>query len=183
MFLLDGNPLALDVPFVTADGTEYSADWLRSSTPEERDAIGIIEASDSPAWWDQRFYWGYDENGNLIPKDHGQLVKLWSEQTRQTANTLLSPNDWMIVREADNGVPVDPAWRTWRENVRLAAGSKVFEIEATTTTDELAAYITGPDYPVWPPDPTQPQPTPPEPVVDDAPVEVEDPETEVTPAE
>ena len=75
----------------------------------------------------------------------------WTAQTRYTANTLLSPTDWIIIREADNGVAADPAIKTWRETVRLAAGSKVYEIEQTTTTDELAAYITGADYPVWPP--------------------------------
>lgn len=128
----------------------------------------------SDQWYDQRFYWGYDDQGNLIPKDHGELVILWTATTRQTAYTLLLPNDWYVVREADNGVAVPAEWRTWRETVRLAAGSKVFEIAQTTTTDQLAAYITGPDYPVWPPSPDQPQP------VADAPV---DPGTDPTPVE
>jgi len=158
MFLLDGKPLAPDAAFTTPDGTRYPANWLRLSTLEEKEAIGITEVPDPPTW-DQRFYWGYDQDGNLIPKDHTQLVEQWSQQTRQIANTLLLPSDWMIVREVDNGVQTDPAWRTWRENVRLASGSKVFEIKATTTTDELAAYITGPDYSAWPPDPSHPVPT------------------------
>lgn len=178
MFILDGRPLSPDAPF-THDGIQYPANWLRLSTLEEKEAIGIQEVPDPPSY-DQRFYWGYDSEGNLIPKDHAQLVEQWSNQTRQTANSLLLPSDWMIVREADNGVPADPTWKTWRETVRLAAGSKIFEINATTTTDELAAYITGPDYPVWPPDPSQPQPTPPDPVVNDAPV---DPGTDTTPVE
>ena len=155
MFLLDGKPLALDVAFSTSDGTQYPANWLRLSTLKEKEAIGIIEVPDPPIW-DQRFYWGYDESGNLIPKDHAQLVEQWIQQTRLTANSLLFPSDWMIIREIDNGVLADPAWKTWRESVRLAAGSKVFEINATKTTEELAAYITGPDYPVWPRDPSQP---------------------------
>lgn len=178
MFILDGRPLSPDAPF-THNGIQYPANWLRLSTLEEKEAIGIQEVPDPPSY-DQRFYWGYDSEGNLIPKDHTQLVEQWGNQTRQTANSLLSPSDWMIVREVDNGIPVDPDWKTWRETVRLAAGSKVFEINATTTTDELAAYITGPDYPVWPPDPSQPQPTPPDPVVNDAPV---DPGTDTTPVE
>jgi hypothetical protein len=36
----------------------------------------------------------------------------------------------------------------------------VAAIEATTTTEELAAYITGADYPAWPADPSQPIPAP-----------------------
>jgi hypothetical protein len=157
MFILDGKTLSPDVPF-SHDGVNYPANWLRLSSLEEKEAIGIQEVPDPPTW-DQRFYWGYDQDGNLIPKDHGQLVEQWTQQTRQTANTLLFPSDWMVVREVDNGIQVDPAWRTWRESIRLAAGSKVYEIEQTTTTDQLAAYITGPDYSAWPADPSQPQPT------------------------
>ena len=143
MFILDGNPLSPDVPF-THDGIQYPANWLRLATPEEREAIGITEEPD-PAPYDQRFYWGPG-----LPKDHTQLVEQWTQQTRQTANTLLAPTDWIIIREADNGKPADPAIKTWREEIRLAAGSKNYEIEQTTTTEELATYITGPDYPAWP---------------------------------
>lgn len=149
MFLLDGKPLSPDVAF-THDGVQYPANWLRLASLEEREAIGITEVPDPPSW-DQRWAWGYDADGHLIWKDHAQLVKQWVSQTRATANSLLTPTDWVIIREADNGVPADPALKTWREEIRLSAGSKVYEIEQTTTTEELAAYITGPDYPVWPP--------------------------------
>jgi hypothetical protein len=148
MFILDGKPLSPDVAF-THDGIQYPANWLRLATPEERTAIGITEEPD-PQPYDQRFYWGYDSDGNLIPKDHAQLVEQWSQQTRTTAGTLLQPTDWMIIRQADNGVEADPAIKTWREDIRLATGDKITAIEATTTTDELAAYITGADYPAWP---------------------------------
>ena len=148
MFILDGKPLSPDVAF-THDGIQYPANFLRLATPEERAAIGITEEPD-PQPYDQRFYWGYDADGNLIPKDHVQLVEQWSQQTRTTAGTLLQPTDWMIIRQADNGVEADPAVKTWREDIRLATGEKITAIEATTATDELAAYITGADYPVWP---------------------------------
>lgn len=148
MFLLDGKPLSPDVAF-TANGIQYPANWLRLSSPEERAAIGITEVPD-PAPYDQRFYWGYDQDGHLIPKDHTQLVEQWTQQTRTTANSLLAPTDWVIIREADNGKPADPAIKTWREDIRIATGVKNTAIAETTTTDELAAYITGPDYPVWP---------------------------------
>ena len=154
MFVLDGRPLSPDSPF-THDGIQYPANWLRLSTLEEKEAIGIEEMPDPPTW-DQRFYWGYDSEGVLIPKDHGQLVDEWVKQTRYTANTLLTPTDWMIIREVDNGVTIDPAWRTWRENIRLAANSKNTAITQTTTTSELAAYITGVEYPVWPLNPDTP---------------------------
>ena len=157
MFLLNGQPLAVDTPFKTEDGTQYPANWLRLSTLEEKEAIGITEVPDPPQY-DQRFYWGYDADGKLIPKDHGQLVEQWVAQTRTTAGTLLQPTDWIIIREADNGKAADPVLKTWREDIRLAAGTKNTAINATADTDELAAYITGADYPVWPADPYAPQP-------------------------
>ena len=159
VFVLDGKPLALDRPF-TANGTLYPANWLRLSSPDQRAAIGITEEPDPPVW-DQRFYWGYDAEGQLIPKDHGQLVTQWVDQTKTTANTLLQPTDWMIVREADNGTVIDPEVKARRQEIREFAGIKITAIEATTTTEELAAYITGPEYPIWeavepPIDPSEP---------------------------
>ena len=145
MFILDGKPLSPDNAF-THDGIQYPANWLRLATPEEREAIGITEVPDPP-YYDQRFYWGPD-----LPKDHDQLVEQWTTQTRTTAGTLLTPTDWMVIRETDNGTVMDPGSKTLRENIRLATGTKVAAITATTTTDELAAYITGSEYPVWPPE-------------------------------
>jgi hypothetical protein len=135
-------------------GVQYPANWLRLASPEERAAIGITEVPD-PAPYDQRFYWGPD-----LPKDHTQLVEQWTQQTRYTANTLLQPTDWIIIREADNGKEADPLIKVWREDIRLATGTKITAIGATATTDELAAYITGPDYPAWPADPYAPAPAP-----------------------
>lgn len=143
-FLLNGQPLAVDTPFTDANGTRYPANWLRLSTLEEKEAIGIIEAPD-PEPYDQRFYWGPG-----LPKDHAQLVEQWVAQTRTTAGTLLQPTDWMVIREADNGTAIDPAIKTWREAIRAAAGTKNKAIAATADTDALAAYITGADYPAWP---------------------------------
>jgi hypothetical protein len=151
MFILDGKPLSPDVAF-THDGIQYPANWLRLATPEERAAIGITEVPD-PVPYDQRFQWGWTTGGQPIWKDHTQLVEQWTQQTRTTANTLLAPTDWIIIREADNGKAADPVLRTWREEIRLAAGSKIYEIEQTADTASLAAYITGADYPAWPSDP------------------------------
>jgi hypothetical protein len=57
MFILDGKPLSPDVAF-THEGIQYPANFLRLSTLEEKEAIGITEVPDPPTW-DQRFYWGY----------------------------------------------------------------------------------------------------------------------------
>ena len=148
MFILDGKPLSPDVAF-TYKGIQYPNNWLRLATPEERAAIGITEVPD-PQPYDQRFYWGYDADGNLIPKDHTQLVEQWTATTRTTANTLLQPTDWVIIREADNGQAADPLLKTWRQDIRLTSGTKITTIAATADTAELAAYITSQEYGEWP---------------------------------
>lgn len=146
--LPDGRLISPDIPFVL-NSIQYPANFLRLSTEKEKESLGIVWVDPGPTW-DQRFYWGYDHDGNLIPKDHVQLVELWTNQTRTTANTLLSPTDWMIIREADNGTLCPAELKTWREDVRLAAKDKVESIEATTTTDELAVYVTSAEYATWP---------------------------------
>ena len=153
MFILDGKPLSPDVAFTDlATGVQYPANWLRLAFPEERAAIGITEEPD-PAPYDQRFYWGPD-----LPKDHTQLVEQWVSQTRTTANTLLVPTDWMVIRESDNGVLVPDEVKARRQEIRDFSGTKVAAIEATTTTDELAAYITSSDYSAWDAAPAEPEP-------------------------
>jgi len=154
--LPDGRTLPMDTPWEYKD-INYPANFLRLSSQLDRDRIGIVWEPD-PEPYDQRFYWGYDADGELIPKDHAQLVDQWVAQTRTTANTLLAPTDWIIIREADNGKPADPLLKTWREDIRLATGAKVTAIRDTADTPALAAYITGADYPVWPSDPYSPAP-------------------------
>jgi hypothetical protein len=160
MFILDGKPLSPDVAFTTG-GIKYPVNFLRLSTLEEKEAIGITEVPDPPTW-DQRFYWGYTEDGELIPKDHTQLVEQWVSQTRITAGTLIQPTDWMVIREQDNGTVVPESVKALREDIRLATGQKNAAIEATADTAELAAYITGTEYPAWPSD--SPAPVEPAPV-------------------
>ena len=148
MFLLNGNPLSPDVAFTTAnadgDLTQFPANWLRNASVEEREAIGISEAPSEP-YYDQRFYWSPQ-----LPKDHAQLVEQWTGQTRTTAGTLLAPTDWMIIRELDNGTEMPADTKTLREEIRLACNEKVACITETEDTPALAAYVTSPDYSVWP---------------------------------
>ena len=62
MFILNGNPLPVDTPF-EIDGTQYPSNWLRLTSIEEKNAVGITEVPD-PESYDDRFYWGVDN-----PKD------------------------------------------------------------------------------------------------------------------
>ena len=54
-----------------------------------------------------------------------------------------------MIRQLDNGTEMPADVKASRQDIRTACNGKVAAIEATTTTDELAAYITGTEYPVW----------------------------------
>lgn len=142
--LPDGTQLSDSMPF-RWQGVQYPDNWIRLSTEEDRERIGLEGPLPEPEPYDQVFYWGPDQ-----PKDHGQLVEEYSGHVRRNASALLSDTDWMVIRKADTGVPLDPAVAAWRQAVRVAAGEKVSAVEATTSTEGLAAYIRGEEYPVWP---------------------------------
>ena len=59
MLILDGKPLSYDRAF-THNGIQYPANWLRLTSLEEKEAIGIQEVPDPPIY-DQRFYWSAND--------------------------------------------------------------------------------------------------------------------------
>jgi hypothetical protein len=60
MYKLNGRTLNPDEGF-QHEGTSYPQNWLRLTSLEEKQAIGITEEPDVVApWYDQRFYWGVD---------------------------------------------------------------------------------------------------------------------------
>jgi hypothetical protein len=136
MFILEGKPLSLDIAFTTPDGTQYPANWLRLASPEQREAIGITEQSDPPVW-DQRYFWGYDADGNLIPKQLEDLKTLHIQQTKETANTLLAPTDWYIVRKFERNIDVPVGIVSYRAAVIEVSEERETLIESVTTVEEL----------------------------------------------
>ncbi len=115
MFLLNGNPLPLDTPF-TVDGTSYPANWLRLTSIEEKNAIGITEVEDQTTQYDDRFYWGVDNPKQLeditVTPEQGEpyvqrgLKTNWIAQVKDTAGKLLAQTDWMVIRKAERDVAI-----------------------------------------------------------------------------
>ena len=152
-FLLDGNPLAVDVPFTYGD-IHYPANWLRLSTADEKTALGITEVADSPTF-DSRFYWGdgtaktltdtneVDENGDPLLDDNGDQVvtlgvkSVLKAQEKVTAGTLLARYDWYVVRKAEKSTAIPTAITTYRDGVRTACDTREKEIDACADTAAL----------------------------------------------
>lgn len=156
MLQLNGKTLQYDKAFVH-DGMQYPANWLRLTSLEEKQAIGIVEVSDAPvASWDQRFYLGVDSPKQLndkpaVDKDGKELgytqtglKTLWKAKQDETAAALLTPSDWRVVKAAEvTDYAVASKWLTYRAAVRTACNTRQAEIDACKTVDALKELLFG----------------------------------------
>lgn len=142
MFLLNNNPLPLDTPF-TVNGVQYPANWLRLTSVEEKAAIGITEVAD-PVRADDRFYW----NGDVtIPRPIETLKAQFSAQVKDTANKMLAPTDWMIIRKAERNVDVPENVATYREAIVTACASNETAINDAADVEALQAVVSALSWP------------------------------------
>ena len=143
MFLLNGHPLSPDTPF-EINGTQYPSNWLRLTSIEEKNAIGITEVAD-PVGWDDRFYWGVDN-----PKDLTQLKATWTNWANDTVWNLLQKTDYMDFRHlSDTGYTAPTAWVTWRASIREQLKTVKSNIASATDVPTLQTAIAV----TWTPDP------------------------------
>ena len=170
-YQLGDRTLTLDVPWEYND-VQYPANWLRLSTSDERAALGISWVDDSPTW-NQKDYWGYDSDGNLMPKTYTDLKANWIATTKDTAYNLLLPSDylWPKLQEENSSFSAaktayaESAWSTWRATIRTECAAMVTKIEDTASVGDtsphadfgrvqaLQEYIEGDSYNVWTADP------------------------------
>ena len=136
MLKLNNKPLSYDRAFTHAD-IQYPANWLRLSTLEERNALGITEVADAPSY-DQRFYWGVDN-----PRDLAELKTQWKATQSEIADSLLKPSDWRVVRAAELGQAVASVWLTYRGAVRSACNTRQTEINAAADVPALKELFFG----------------------------------------
>lgn len=155
MLVLNGKPLAYDIPFIH-NGVRYPANWLRLTSWEEKAAIGITEEPD-PAPVDTRFYWDHD-----IPKqleDIGPdpvtgitttgLKTQWKQQQDQTAHTLLTSTDWYVTRKSEEGTEIPAEITSYRREVRNICEGRKVAIGLATDVPSLVGIVTfaGLDWP------------------------------------
>ena len=152
-FLLNGKPLAVDVPFTVGD-INYPANWLRLSSAQEKKDLGITEVADAPTY-DSRFYWGdgtakalddvdaKDEKGNLLKDENGNQVvtlgvkSVLKAQEKVTAGSLLARYDWYVIRKAETSKAIPTAIKTYRTAVRTACLTRETEIDNCADTAAL----------------------------------------------
>lgn len=139
MFLLNGQPLQIDTPFtvgVEEELIQYPANWIRLSTKEDLEAIGITEVPDESVQYDDRFYWSV---GN--PKDLEQLKKQHIAQAKDTAGKMLAETDWMIIRKIERSVEVPADVSAERTAIVKAVNDAEAAMQAADTVEKLIPAV------------------------------------------
>ena len=156
MLQLDGKTLQYDRAF-THNGISYPANWLRLTTLEEKQAIGIVEVADPVVGvWDQRFYWGVDNpkqlndqpavdrDGNELGYTQTGLKTLWKQTQNEIAASLLAPSDWRVVKASEvTDYTVETEWLTYRAAVRTACNTRQTEIDNCADVPALKNLLFG----------------------------------------
>jgi hypothetical protein len=163
MFTVSGKTIQYDRAWTHPDtGVHYPANWLRLTTMAEKQAVGLVEVTNTTASYDQRFYWGVDnpkqlndeavldESGNDTGEVQTGLKTLWKNTQNEIAAALLAPSDWRVVKvmevnssfaNAKSALP--STWQTYRAAVRTACNTRQTEIDACTTVDALKELLLG----------------------------------------
>ena len=138
MLLLDGKRLTLGKAF-SSNGVSYPANWLAFTSREQHEEIGITYQDDpSPARaWDQKWAWGYLDDGSLNWKDFSSKKTQLLLQNNSIASSLLSPSDYTVTRKYEKGTAIPADTSSFRDEVRRINDARQAAIEATSSTEEL----------------------------------------------
>ena len=160
-YQIGDRKLPLDIAWTDADGIQRPANWLRLSTARDRELLGITYVPESSPVWDQKFYWGYDSEGNLISKelddvtdDDGNtttgLKTEWKAKQNDIAASLLKDSDKRVIKALDEATTfaefkaAKPAnYTTYRAAVRTACNTRQSEIDACSDVAALKELMTG----------------------------------------
>jgi len=166
----NGATIRVGKEFTGTDGTQYSKVWMRCSA-DEKASIGITweDPPASEAAFDNRFYWGRNSDGSLIPRsltdvnevdedgkaikdiDGNQLVTLGLKSVaiavaKTQAAGLLAPYDWQVIKATEvESYSVPSTVTNYRAAVRTASNSIG---TAITNASDLAAFMALYDTPV-----------------------------------
>jgi 1,2-phenylacetyl-CoA epoxidase PaaB subunit len=145
----------------TIEDIQYSNNWVNLSTPEEKQAIGMVDVVYG-ARPDDKYYWVTESapviannvveiNYTSTAKDLADLKKTAISQVNAQAYSLLAPTDYMSIKALETGNAMPDAWKIWRESIRTSALNAKNAINTSTDIDSLisASTITwahDPDY-------------------------------------
>jgi len=152
MYVYKDQRLVLDLPF-TIDGENYPPNFLRTATPEQLAALGIVEVIEQPRP-DDRFYWvteNLDGTFTTVDKDLAPTKTYFLSLIDQTAYAILAPTDYMDFRHlADAGYTAPADWVAFRAAVRAYIVTIKAAINAANDIASLVEVISATNWPLSP---------------------------------
>jgi hypothetical protein len=161
-FKLNGKTLPIDRGF-THNDINYPRNWLRLSTQEDKDALGITWEAD-PVRHDDRYYWNgeldnpkaledvdaVDEDGNPVwVQEYDAVTESMVDtterlvthglkhtminQVKHTAGAMLAQTDWYVVRKAEREVAIPED--VVAERAHVVAESERLEVAIAACAD------------------------------------------------
>jgi len=171
-YKLDGKTLIMDRSFIHNE-IQYPRNWLQLSTQEEKDAIGVTWEADPVRADDRYYWNGeidnpkaledveaVDENGNPLyvqvynPETEAmedtdeRLVTKGLKSTKiaevkHTANTLLAPTDWYVIRLMESEVVMPSKVVDFRAEVKAECDRLETAIAECTDVEGLIDVMQG----------------------------------------
>ena len=171
-FKLNGKTLPIDRGF-THNDIQYPRNWLRQATQEDKDALGITWEADPVRHDDRYYWNGEIDNPKAMEdvdakdKDGNQIyVQVWNPETEEmenteerlvtkglkttkiaevkhTANTLLAPTDWYVIRKMESDVAMPAKVVDFREEVKVECDRLETAIAACTGVEGLIDVMQG----------------------------------------
>ena len=145
------------------DGSSHPANWLATTTNEQKAAAGVTW-EDDPAPYDSKFWIDaktpkslddvkqVDDDGKAILDRNGKqeiapgLKSVWKARTKQEANHLLQGTDWKAVKASEvSDYSMDKETADYRAAVRKASNDIEAKIDAAANH---TAFLTLFDVPL-----------------------------------
>ena len=160
MFKHNDTTIPLDTPF-TIDGTSYPANWLRLTSLEEKNAVGITEVPDVTETYDSRFYWGVDNPKLLNDREESDedgnpmYVKVLGvvdgkpamvDSTERLVTKGLKSNWTAQVKDTANKLLAQTDWMVIRKaerDVAIPTATATYRAAVITECSRLVAAIAG----------------------------------------
>ena len=159
----NGRVIQQGKAWVSDNNTKYPRQWNNLTDAEKKSAGLVWEDDPVVETFDNRFYWAkgiekkiedeniVDEDGKAVvnPTTGKQQVQLglkstYINQTKNTANYLLSKSDWEITRKAEKGTAIASATSTYRDKVRNACDTIETKIKNCSNLEDFKALFTVP---------------------------------------
>ena len=165
----DGTIVQIGKSWVDDNKIRHPSNW-NIWTDDYKKSMGLTweDPPSIPTPYDDRFYLGRDDKGNLReksltdvnvvdldgkalidPNTGKQMVDLglksvWIAKTKEKTNNLLARTDWMVVRKSEKGTAIPTATATYRDKVRTACDTIETKINNCSNLTEFKALFDNP---------------------------------------